>query len=229
MKNWNFSLRHYGAPWYHKYLLLALIFTLGSCQKDSISDMMGSETDAAGITQQLSTSRSSGLESDVVEYAQWMINKVIPLVKDPLVYDDIKAGNYSSARVVSKLNTLGFSGYGDFAIQFALKGHDLNEAMKSGSVSKETLLTMFQQQFRQFDIPALGRMGGSSSISSGTPCYDQLITNLAYVAVSIAIASVAATPWGAVYAGIVGVAAAYSAFYLCLEENYPGGGDVMGY
>ncbi|MCC6283631.1 MAG: hypothetical protein IT262_23705 [Saprospiraceae bacterium] len=229
MKNCNFFPTLYGAPWHLKYLFMALVFTLGSCQKDSISDMMVSENNAAGSTQQLSTARSSDLESEVVEYAQWMIDKVVPLVKDPLVYEDMKAGNFTSGRVTSTLNALGFNGYGDFTSQFALKGSGLNEAVKSGSVSKETLLAMFQQQFRQFDIPALGRMGGSSTTSPETPCYDQLITNLAYVAVSVAIASIGQTPIGAVLTGLVGVATAYSAFYLCLEENYPGGGDVMGY
>ena len=223
MKNCNFSPSPFGIPWSLKYLFLGLLFTFGSCQKDFISDVAVSESEAAGLTQHLSTSRSSDLENDVVEYAQWVISNMVPLVKDPLVYEDIKSGNYSTARVISKLNALGFSGYGDFAGQFATKGGSIREAIKSGALSKETLTRLLNEHISELDLTTLGRISGNSSVP-GTPCYDQFITNLAYVAVSIAIASVAATPWGAVYAGIIGVAAAYSAFHLCLDENYPIGG-----
>ena len=223
MKNYNFSSSHYGAPWHLKYLLLAIVFSLGSCQKDFISDVAVSESNTAGITQQQSTDRSTNLENEVLQYTQWMLDKIVPLVKDPLVYEDLKAGNYYTTRVVSKLNELGFNGYGDFAEQFGYMGSSIKEAVRSGMLSKESCRLMIGKNVADLDLSVLGRSGGITAASPETPCYDQLITNLAYVAVGVAIASVGG-PFSAISTGVIGVATAYSAFKLCLEENYPGGG-----
>jgi hypothetical protein len=222
MKNYNFSPSHYGAPWHLKYLLLAIMFSLGSCQKDFISDVAVSESSTAVITQQQSTDRSTNLENEVLNYTQWMLDKIVPLVKDPLVYEDLKAGNYYTARVVSKLNELGFNGYGDFAGQFEYMGSSIKEAVNSGMLSEETCRLLIRKNVAELDLTALGR-GSITATTPETPCYDQLITNLAYVAVGVAIASVGG-PFSAISAGVIGVATAYSAFKLCLEENYPGGG-----
>ncbi len=220
MKICHFSPGLYGLLRHGRYLLLAFLFTLGSCQKDFISDVAVSENDTAGIVRHLSTSRSSDLESEVVRYTQWMITNMIPLVQNKAVYDDISNGQYYTSRVQSKLNELGFSGYGDFAAEYAAEGGNIVEAIKSGTLTRETFTFMLSQHIGDLDLTKLGRSALPTSTSPGTPCYDQLISNLAFVAIEVGIAAFSG-PWTAAVVGMVGVAAAYVGFKLCLDENYP--------
>jgi hypothetical protein len=220
MKNCNFSPGLYGALRHSRYLLLAILFTLGSCRKDYISDVAVSENDAAGSIRYQSTSRSSDLESEVVRYTQWMITNMVPLVKDKAVYEDIRSGNYSTARVQSKLNALGFSGYGDFAAKHAAIGGHIVEAIKLGTLTRESFSQILSQHISDLDPTALGRSALPTTASPGTPCYDQFVSNMAFVAIEVGIAAFSG-PWTAAAVGVVGVASAYVAFKLCLEENYP--------
>lgn len=220
MKNYHFSPGLYGLLRHSRYLLLAFLFTLGSCQKDFISDVAVSENDSAGRIRHLSTSRSSDLESEVVGYTQWMITNMIPLVQDKAVYDDIRNGQYSSSRVQAKLQELGFSGYGDFAADFAAEGGNIADAIKSGTLTRETFAFILNQHFSDLDLSTLGRSALPTALPPSTPCYDQLISNLAFVAIEVGIAAFSG-PWTAAAVGMVGVAAAYIGFKLCLDENYP--------
>lgn len=198
-----------------KYLLLVFLFAFGSCQKDPLHDVpiAAPSHDMAYAA----SSRSAGLESAVAEYAQWMITNAVPLVKDPLVYADLTSGNYATERVKAKLNTLGFSSYADFSAKLSAAGSIVTAAINSGELNKETLLSILDQRMSTLDITNMGR----STMAAGTPCYHQLMSHLALVAVDIAIAS-AAGPIAATIAGVVGVAAAYLDFNNCLHENYPG-------
>ncbi len=198
-----------------KYWLLVLLFAFGSCQKDAMHDIPIAKSQDMAYE---ASSRSSNLESAVANYAQWMITHVTPLVKDPLVYADLTSGNYTTARVKTKLNTLGFSNYADFSEKLLAAGGIVTEAVKSGELNKETLALLLGQHMSDLDLTNMGR----STMAPGTPCYNQLITHLAFVVADIAIAS-AAGPIAATIAGIVGVAAAYLDFNNCLHENYPDG------
>ncbi len=220
MKNCNFRPGLYGALRHSRYLLLAFLFTLGSCQKDFISDVAVSENDAAGSIRYQSTSRTSDLESEVVSYTQWMITNMIPLVQDKAAYDDIRNGQYHTTRVQSKLNELGFSGYGDFATQYAAKGGNIVEAIKLGTLTRESFSQILSQHISDLDLTALGRSALHTPAPPSTPCYDQFISNLAFVAIEVGIAAFSG-PWTAAAVGMVGVAAAYVSFKLCLDENYP--------
>lgn len=219
MKNCKFSPGHYLALRHGRWLSFAVLFLLASCHKDT--ELTAYENSSSITPSGLSTTRSSGLESDVVQYAQWMLKYVVPLVKDPLAYEDIKAGNYGTARVQAKLGSLGFSSFSSFANQFAAKGSTVNEAIKSGVLSRESLAQFLKLHLSDLDMNTLMRQGGSPGAPS-TPCYDQLMDHLALVAIDVALGSFYG-PWGAVAAGVMGVTVAYIAFNNCLDENYPNG------
>jgi hypothetical protein len=217
MKNCKSFPHRFPAFRYGKLLLLAGLFFFSSCRKDN--ELLVSEGYPANPVSNLSSERSSGLESQVVEYTQWMINNLVPVVKDQAVYNDIQAGNYSSSLVQAKMVALGFINYSDFAGKLVAKGSAVNSALNSGALTKEAMSDILTKYLSELDLNVLARHGGSSM---GTPCYDQLMSNLAIVGAEIAVAA-AAGPWAAIAAGLVGTAAAYIGFKNCLDENYPQG------
>ncbi|HOY05772.1 MAG TPA: hypothetical protein PLO67_10250 [Saprospiraceae bacterium] len=202
---------------YGKLLLLAGLFFFSSCRKDN--DLLVSEGYPANPVSNLSSERSSGLEGQVVDYTQWILNNLVPVVKDQAVYDEILAGNYSSSKVQTKMVALGFINFSDFSGKLLAKGSAVNAALHSGALTKETMLEILTKHLSEIDLNVLASHGGSST---GTPCYDQLITNLAIVGAEIALAA-AGGPWAAIGVGLVGTAAAYISFKNCLDENYPQG------
>lgn len=201
-------------------LLLAVIFTLGSCRKDT--DLPGAATYQSSPIALQTSERTSDIESQAVAYAQWMITNLAPLAKDALVYEDFKAGLYSSQRVNEKVKSLGFNSIADFSTQLSAISAPITQALNTGAITKEYLSELLLLHASELDLQNMLSGSGTGATLSGipTPCYDQLIDHLAFVAAEIAIGA-AAGPWGAVLAGTVGVLAAYIDFKNCLDENYP--------
>jgi hypothetical protein len=218
MKNCkSFSLRfpvlHHG-----KLLLLAALFFFSSCQKEHLTIV--SEASPADPVSNVSTERSTTMESQVVEYTQWIINNVGPVVKDQAVYEDIKSGNYTTSRVQAKMVALGFINFSDFSGKLVAKGSAVNAAINSGTLTKEAMAYILAKHLPDLDFNLITGHGGSAR-AVPTPCYDQLIHHLAAVLIDIAIGAEAG-PWGAIGAGVFGVIVAYIDFNDCLDENYGG-------
>lgn len=226
MKNCNFSPGLYGALRHSRYLLLAILFTLGSCRKDFISDVAVSENDAAGSIRYQSTSRSSDLESEVVRYTQWMITNMVPLVKDKAVYEDIRSGNYSTARVQSKLNALGFSGYSDFAADLGNRVNTIQTAINAGNLGNEKITRLLEQNLLFFDFSILSDdvpqalNGGDPNL----PCYKQMVHEIRFLIAEVAIILAMDGPEPAAREATLGVWRARVNYMDCIWENYPLGG-----
>ncbi len=223
MKNYNFSPNHFGVPWPLKYLFLGLLFTFGSCQKDFISDVMVSETNAAGSTQQMSTSRSSDLENEVVQYTQWIIDNVVPIVKDPLVYRRHQSRQlFYHAQWWRKLNALGFTGYSDFAAQLKTASNTTIQSVKSGEFKSDELLKYLLQNISILDFsPIVSNAQGLNS-DPDLPCYTQMIHAFLFLIVEVA-EIMADDPAAAARKATMGVIQARINFMDCIAENYPGG------
>ena len=202
-----------------KLLMLAALFFFSSCRKDN--DLPVPETGPAGPASAVSSERSSGLESQVVEYTQWMLNKLVPVVSDPAVYEDIKAGNYSSSQVQAKMVDLGFINFTDFAGKLRAKGSTVNAALNSGALTKEAVADILAKYMNEIDFGVLGRSGGVP----GAPCYNEMMSSMAFIMMAGAAAAVEAPPAAAAatIATIIALGAAVANFYNCLDENYPNG------
>ena len=222
MKNYNFSPSHYAVPWRSRYLLFALLFILGSCRKDSLSEMAVSENSTADVVQHMSSSRSSDLENQVVEYAQWMIVKMVPVVEDQAVYADIQAGLYTTTRVQAKMSALGFNNFEDFLIQFKDKATPVGEAIKTGLLTNKSLTLLLNQRLSPSDVSAMARSGGIASVP-GTPCYNQLMDRLTFIVIAGAVGAIESGPmWAVVAIGVaIAMGEAIIDFHNCLDENYP--------
>lgn len=223
MKNCNFFPGLYGSLRHGKYLLLAFLFTLGSCQKDYMSDVAVSESDAAGNIRYQSASRSSDLEDEVVQYAQWMITNMIPLVKDKAAYDDIRNGQYHTTRVQSKLNELGFSGYGDFAADLGNRVHAIQTIINAGNIENEKITQILQQNLLSFDFSTLSD-DVPQSLNGNLPCYNQLVHEIRFLIAEVAAILAVEGAEPASRHAAFGVLRAQVAFRDCIRENYPLGG-----
>lgn len=215
MKNCKFSPRHIMALKVGRWLPLFVLIFLASCRKEA--EMEPSEVSGTAGWNQMSTSRSSDLETQAVAYAQWVLTKVAPLADSPQAFEDLKTGQYSSAVLLAKLNELGFLDYNDFSSQYAAQSSTLREAIRSGALTQETLINIWKAHEWEITqvLPETANLGGPA-----TPCYDQLIHDLAFVAVEMAIASFSG-PWFALAVGAAGIAEAYVGFRDCLNEKYP--------
>ena len=219
MKNLDFSFPRLPLFRHALVLLLAAVFTLGSCSKDSDLPMAESFSSTKAVFQ--TSQRTSDMESQAVAYAQWMVTNLLPLAKDPVVYEDLKSGMYSSHKVNEKLKSLGFNNMAEFSTQLSAVGAPITQALNTGAITKEYLAELLSLHASELDLQNMlsGSGGGSTNPGIPTPCYDQLIDHLAFVAVDVAIAATAG-PWFAVFAGAAGVLAAYIDFNNCLDENY---------
>lgn len=219
MKNLGFSFLR--PPLFRQVLvlLLAVVFTLGSCSKDANLPMAESFPSTKAVFQ--TSQRTSDMETQAVAYAQWMVTNLLPLAKDPVVYEDLKSGKYSSLKVNEKLKSLGFNSMAEFSAQLSAVGAPITQALNTGAMTKEYLSELLSLHASELDLQNMLSGGAAGSTVPGfpTPCYDQLIDHLALVAAEIAIGA-SAGPWGAVIAGAVGVIAAYIDFHNCLDENY---------
>lgn len=197
-----------------KSLMLIVVLAITSCQKTSVIDEIQSD-----FPNHVISSRST--ETDVVEYAQWLINFVAPLVADEAVYADIISGNQNSALVTSKLISLGFSDFNDFLDEFSIKGNAVTSAVNSGLLSALAIEQILLQNIDLLDFTPIGG-ASSSGIGGALPCYDQLLIDLAFVAIEVAGAAYFG-PWAAVGAAVLGISKAYLDFKNCLEGTYPSG------
>ncbi|MBL7780899.1 MAG: hypothetical protein JNM22_06750 [Saprospiraceae bacterium] len=220
MKNLDFSIPRWPIFRHSLLLLLVVVFTLGSCRKDT--DLPVATPYPSHEIALQTNERTSDIESQAVVYAQWMLTNLAPLAKDPLVYEDLKAGLYSSQRVNEKLKSLGFNSIAHFSVQLSAISAPVTQALNTGAITKEYLSELLLLHASELDLQNMLSGAGTGALVPGvpTPCYDQLIDHLALVAVEIAIGA-SAGPWGAVLAGTVGVLAAYIDFQNCLDENYP--------
>ena len=220
MKNCKSFPHRFPALRYGKLLLLAGLFFFSSCRKDN--DLLVSEGQPANPVSSLSSERTSGLEGEVVTYTQWIINNLVPVVKDQAVYGDIQAGNYSSSRVQAKMVALGFINFSDFAGKMVAKGSAVNAALNSGALTKESMSEILTKHLSEIDFNVLARHGGSIP---GAPCYNALMDDMAFILMTGAAAAVESGPaWSAVAIGtIIALGGAIVNFYNCLDENYPNG------
>lgn len=213
MKNSNSFSRRIMALKFGRWLPLVMVFFLGSCQKEN--DFFASGDSLPANSNQLVESRTSDVETHAVAYAKLLLTNSISLSQNPQIYEDLKAGQFTSSSVSAQLGKMGYNSFGDFANKMSanVSFTYINQALSSGTLTKEALIVIWKAH--QGEIETAMRQGPSLD----TPCYDQLIHDLAFVAIEVGIAA-SAGPWAAAAAGAFGVVEAYIHFKDCLDENY---------
>lgn len=192
------------------FMLLALL--LASCQKEQMP-LEATET-AQYFTS--ATSRSSVADQEVVQHIQWTIAHFVPLVSDPEASSAIESGNTSSAVVVAKLASLGYSSFEQFAEAYYENGASIFSAVQSGGLTGAGIQQVVSGH--SFNLTVLGDDPPSSA---AMPCTDQFASDMAMMPVVVAAATSATSPVGGAVAGALHTAMAYRNYKNCMRANYP--------
>lgn len=198
-------------------LLLALLFLLvGACQKDP-DVLLPAQAQATTATQV--SLRSGELDAQVIQHIQWLINNMAVLVSDEAVAAAIQAGNTSAPVVTAKLQTLGYSGFEQFAQAFNNNGSAVQAALRSGTLTQAQLLQITAGHTFDFsNVPGVSNPEGRS-----LPCVEQFRNEIRLTPLIVAAAAIGTeSPWAGAIAGVVHVYIAYRNYKDCLEITYPG-------
>lgn len=191
-----------------RLILVALFFI--ACNKDSgpnIADKLVKPTPQAMVL-----SRSE-IEIKVVSYAQWLVNKMVPIVADQNVYAEIVSGNPYSEIVTSKLISLGFEGFDDFSQEFSTVGVDVIAAVNAGTLTEDAIYSILTQNISFFNFNALG----ISLTAANLPCYDAFLVNVMQAIIMTSVGALSSAG-AAIVAGAAGMIYAYLAFKQCIKQ-----------
>ncbi|MBK9339027.1 MAG: hypothetical protein IPM98_21805 [Lewinellaceae bacterium] len=194
--------------------LLAFVFSLASCQKES--------TPAFDLRDKVAVStpvnaRTTSVEGDVLEHTQWVIDNMLPLAFDADVCAALSSGNTGSAVVSAKLAALGYSSFEQFSEAYRASGSSVMSAIQAGNLSGTAIQQLVAGHV--FDLGTLD--DGDSASAALPPCTQQFQSDLAMLPLVLLAAS--ETGPGSGLAGVVYVITAYVNFNNCLRATYPNG------